>query len=141
WTVAFPWALDEGIVLFGDILPNNKLSYAGSIQNGNNGFNFDDNANKTVALKLMTKPVPWLYFSSSFLNLGLQGNNANKGRAEFWLSGQEISPINGNFVSGHVWEQDVKLMSDAGELWANFGYFHSIDGGHKFDRYIRYYAT
>src|SRR5262249_31016734 len=85
WTVAFPWALDEGIVAFGDILPEGKLSYATSVQNGNATLNFDDNPNKTAAIKLWSQATPWLYASSSFLNLGKQGNDTNSGLSEFWL--------------------------------------------------------
>ncbi|MBI3548829.1 MAG: hypothetical protein HY078_07315 [Elusimicrobia bacterium] len=158
WTVAFPWALDEGALLFGDILPNEMLSYAASLQNGNAGMNFDDNVNKTGAIKLFGKPLPWLSFSSSFLNLGKQGNLAagQRGSAEFWLSGFHIQPIGAttanmgtatgasasNIVSGYLFEQDLKAVNDCGELWANFGYFKHMDGGgRQFDRYIRYYAA
>src|SRR5262249_41581419 len=46
-----------------------------------------------------------------------------------------------NVVMAHLWEQDVKLTFDPGELWANFGYIHTRDGGgRQFDRYIRYYT-
>ena len=151
-STAFPWALDEGVVVFGDILPEGKLAYAASLQNGNKEFNFDDNPNKTVALKLSAAPLPWLYASASYLNLGKQGNNTTAGSSEWWLSGFRIQPLgttkepsgasSSKIVTGQALEGNLKLRCDLGRAWLSYGYFHHNDGGgDAFDRDIRYFTS
>lgn len=151
--VAFPWALDEGILAFGDVLPNGWLSYTTAIQNGRNqGINFPDSVDKAISVKLMTDPTPWLHFSSSFYNSGKRGNNTIAGLAEFWLSGMHITPLGAttapggaspsNFFDAQAWEQDLKLKFNLAEVGANFGYMHVMDGGgHKYDRYLKWYMA
>jgi hypothetical protein len=152
FSTAVPWAQDEGIVFFGDLLPNNKLSYAASVQNGNSTFNFDDNSNKTAAARLTSQLLPWLHVSGSYLNLGKQGNNTVKGTSEFWLSGMHIQPLGAttaaggaspsNMVAGQALEGDV-VISDPhlGRIWANYGYLSTQDGGGGvFNRIIRWYT-
>lgn len=151
-TTPFPWALDEGIVLFGDLLPEGKLSYAASVQNGNSSFNYDDNPNKAVALTLQGRPLPWLRLMGSWLDLGKQGAPANRGRSEWWLSGQRIEPLGLNssgsgaspspIVDAQAWEANAIAESSLGRAWLSGGYVRVRDGGGKaFDRRIRYLTT
>ncbi len=153
YTTAFPWGQDEGVLLFGDILPNNKLSYAASLQNGNGGFNFDDNPSKTLTARLSSQILPWLHVSGSYLNLGKQGSTTAKGSAEFWISGFHISPLGtttatggaspSNIVSGQAYEGDVVLTdSRLGRIWMNYGSLATSDGGGAiFNRTIRWYMA
>jgi hypothetical protein len=153
YTVSFPWAVDEGMLLFGDFLSDSKLSYAAAVQNGNAGQNFDDNSKKTVSFKLSSTPTPWLYVSASYLNLGKQGDQVTRstGTAEFWLSGFHIAPLGATsaasgpspsaVVNGQAGEGNVKLTFDSARIWLNYGYMFVNDGGgDRFDRIIRYYT-
>lgn len=147
-TVAYPWALDEGVMLFGDILQDGLLSYAAAVQNGNHSFNGDDNVNKTFSGRLSTRPAPWFYASASYLNLGRQGNKASPGVGEFWISGHNTRPLGAtaapsgpaaaaaasNEVDAQGFEADVKLAwLERGEAWLNYGRIMIHDGG-GFDR-------
>ncbi|TPW20615.1 MAG: hypothetical protein FD126_1507, partial [Elusimicrobia bacterium] len=116
-TVAFPWAQDEGVVFFGDVLPEGLLSYAAAVQNGNNTFNLDDNVNKTFSGRLSTRPAPWFYASASYLNLGRQGNPAAADAAS-------------KEVDAQGFEGNVRLTwPERGEAWVNYGRLMVRDGG------------
>lgn len=155
YTVGMLWNIDQGILAFGDIIPDAKLSYAVAVSNGDatgaGGSAFDDNANKTLSVKLMTKPLPWLYASSSFLNSGKNGNHTSASNFAYF-SGQPITPLgtttagNGSSSPSNIadilaWEQDLKMTFDLTQIWGNFGYMHVMDGGgHQYDRYIKWYT-
>lgn len=146
YTVAMPWNLDSGILAFGDIIEGGKLSYAVAVQNGDDqgggGVALDDNTGKDLVVKLMAKPLPWLYASSSFLNTGKEGNNTAKSNFGYF-SGEAIQPMGAasNITSSVAFEEDVKMTFALTELWANFGYMHVSDGnGHQDDRYIKWYT-
>ncbi len=152
-TASFTWALDEGVVFFGDILSNERLSYAASLQNGNGTFNFDDNNEKTVSLKLFSRPISWLYVSGTYLRLDKQGNEDSAARAssEWWLSGFHLSPLgattaasgasSSRVISGHAFEGDVKAENDLGRVFLQYGGVNIQDGsGEAFDRHIRYFT-
>lgn len=153
-TTAFPWALDEGVVLFGELLPGGRLGYAAAVQNGNNNFNFDDNANKALALKLGSQGRPWLYGSVSYLYFGKQRRHlpSGKGETEFWLSGFNIEPLGttsaasgaspSTTVDGQAVEADLILSrKDLGRAWLSGGYLYANDGGgDEFDRIIRWFT-
>ncbi len=151
-TTAFPWALDEGVVLFGELLPEGRLAYAASLQNGNASYNYDDNPNKTAALTLQGKPLPWLRLMGSWINLGKQGAAANRGRSELWLSGHRLEPLGtnssgsgaspSNIVDADAWEANAVAESSLGRGWLSGGIVRVRDGGGTpFDRRIRYMTT
>jgi len=152
YSVAFPWALDEGVLLFGDVLSRDRLSYALTVQNGNTRFNMDDNNEKTVAVKIAGKPLSWLSASASYLNLGRQGTDASKGIAEWWLSGQNIVTVGtttapagrspGRSVNGRAYEANLTAAGALGHVWTSYGYFDMRDsGGRNYNRLIRYFAV
>jgi hypothetical protein len=152
YTTSLPWAQDEGVLLFGDLLPKGELSYATALQNGNAGFNFDDNPNKTFSARLSSQILPWLHVSGSYLNLGKQGSTTSKGTSEFWLSGFHIQPLGttsaasgaspSNIVTAQGFEGDMVVSeSSLGRIWANYGYLYISDGGgNQFNRTIRWYT-
>lgn len=150
-TVSYTWSLDEGVILFGDILPGERLGYLASAQNGNGPLNYDENNEKTYCVKLWSKPLPWLYTSGSWLRLNKQGSTQppSTARAEWWLSGFHIAPLGtttaasgpspSRVINGSAYEGDIKLLTSWIESWLSAGYLHVEDGGGTvYDRHIRY---
>ncbi len=153
WSVSFPWALDEGIVFFGDALPEGKLSYAAAVQNGNATFNFDDNARKAVSARLTARPTKPLSLSASVLSLGGHGNYSGNGAPEWWLSGFRVAPVGqtsaagwtstGTLVDALAAEVDATLQGRTGRVWANAGMVKVKDDGapEEHHRLIRYFTV
>jgi hypothetical protein len=151
WSTALTWGQDEGILLFGDILPNAKLSYAAAVQNGNENFNFSGPHN-TAAGRITAKPASWLSASISYINVGPKDMGVNRGGPEFWISGFHITPLGATSadsgaspstsVDAQGAEGDITITpGNMGSLWLRYGYFYIKDGGGAtFSRNIRYYS-
>jgi small basic protein len=150
WSTSLPWALDEGVVLFGDVLPKGLLSYAAAVQNGNSSFNFSGGPHKAFAGRLSSDPLAWLHTSFSYLNIGAQDGSHDGGSPEFWLSGDRLTPVNpgtgagqSNVIGAQGVEGDVIVTpGELGHLWLSYGYLHTMDGaGADFNRNLRYYTA
>lgn len=150
WSTSLTWGIDEGILLFGDILPNSKLSYATAVQNGNERFNFSGGPHRMVSGRLSSKPVAWFSSSLSYINIGPQDGTVDGGGPEFWLSGPHLSAVNpgtgpgtSNVIGAQGVEGDVFITpGDLGQIWLRYGYIHTMDGaGADFNRNIRYYSS
>jgi len=151
-SVADIWGLDEGVLVFGDILPKSRLSYVVGVQNGDGNFNFPDNPSKSVAVKMMTQMNSWAYLSGSYMYLGRRGAVGAPGFTELWSSGFNLTSVGttsadsgaspSDFFLGQAFEGDLRLTpADIVELTLTYGYIHLNDGaGPQFNRTIRYYS-